>query len=285
MSIKKELHPNNIHNQGYDFALLVKKYPKLSEFIIKKFEKETIDFSNPVAVKEFNKALLFVHYGLNFWDFSEDNLCPPIPGRVDYIHHVADLIKGEEKVKLLDVGTGATCIYPLLGNAVYGWEFVGTDIDAQSLLNAQKIIDKNTLENQIILRYQKDESRILKGVVTKEDMFTATMCNPPFYKSEEEARGANRRKSRNLGNNTVRNFAGNSNELWYIGGEKAFLHTYLYESSQLPKASKWFTSLVSKKENVKSLETSGKKLGAKEFKVIPMHQGNKVTRIVCWRFI
>lgn len=284
MSTQKGLHPKNIHNQGYDFKLLVKKYPKLSSFIIEKFEKETIDFSDPVAVKEFNKALLVSYYGITSWEFPDENLCPPIPGRVDYIHHLADLVKDEKDVKVLDVGTGATCIYPLLGNAVYNWEFTASDIDAKSLSNAQKIIDKNNLEDQISLRYQKDETHILKGIIKEDDAFTLTMCNPPFYKSEEEARGANRRKSRNLGNNAVRNFAGNSNELWYVGGEKAFLHTYLYESSQVPNASKWFTSLVSKKENVESLQSSGKKLGVKEFKVIPMNQGNKVTRIVCWRF-
>ena len=110
------------------------------------------------------------------------------------------------------------------------------------------------------------------------------MCNPPFYKSLEEAQGANMRKSRNLGNNAIRNFSGNKNELWYIGGEKAFLHNYLYESSLHKTTSKWFTSLVSKKDNIKSLEESSKKLGATEFKVIPMSQGNKVSRIAAWRF-
>ena len=110
------------------------------------------------------------------------------------------------------------------------------------------------------------------------------MCNPPFYKSAEEARGANRRKSRNLGTNAIRNFAGNNNELWYEGGEKAFLQTYLYESSLLKNSATWFTSLVSKKENVESLEKSAKKLGVIDFKVIAMTQGNKVTRIVAWKY-
>ncbi|WP_299104223.1 23S rRNA (adenine(1618)-N(6))-methyltransferase RlmF [uncultured Tenacibaculum sp.] len=284
MSKQKSLHSQNIHNKGYDFDVLISKYPKLERYVVEKYGKATIDFSNPVAVKEFNRALLFAYYGIEYWQFSDENLCPPIPGRVDYIHHIADLVKGEQQVKVLDVGTGATCIYPLLGNAVYQWAFVASDIDSKSLANAQKIIDKNDLSKKIELRYQKDENHILKGIVREEDSFAVTMCNPPFYKSAEEARGANRRKSRNLGNNAVRNFAGNSNELWYVGGEKAFLHTYLYESSLLPKASTWFTSLVSKKENVESLQSSGKKLGVKEFKVIPMSQGNKVTRIVCWRF-
>lgn len=281
---KKALHKNNIHNKGYDFKVLQEKYPKIKEFVIEKYGKETIDFSNPKAVKEFNKALLSAYYNIKTWEFSDDNLCPPIPGRVDYIHYLADLIGKEKEVNVLDIGTGATCIYPLLGNAVYNWSFVASDIDLDSLDSAQDIIDDNNLDAKIKLRQQFKEEHVLKGILEKEDSFTVTMCNPPFYKSAEEARGANRRKSRNLGNNAVRNFSGNSNELWYIGGEKAFLHTYLYESSQYPTVSKWFTSLVSKKENVESLQKSGKKLGIKEFKVIPMTQGNKVTRIVCWRF-
>ena len=72
--------------------------------------------------------------------------------------------------------------------------------------------------------------------------------------------------------------------MWYVGGEKAFLHNYMYQSSLFNENCIWFTSLVSKKENVESLQASSKKLGVKEFKVIPMHQGNKVTRIVAWRY-
>ncbi len=285
--MSKLFHPKNKHNNGYDFDFLIKKYPSLEQFVVDKFDKKTIEFSNPKAVKEFNKALLFAHYGIKDWNFPDENLCPPIPGRVDYIHYLADLIgdSSEEKnIKILDIGTGASCVYPLLGVAEYNWDFVATDIDLDSLDTAQDIIDDNKLDSKIELSQQFKEEHVLKGIIEDGDAFTATMCNPPFYKSAEEARGANRRKSRNLGNNTVRNFAGNNNELWYIGGEKAFLHTYLYESSLFPKCSKWFTSLVSKKENVESLEKSSKKLGVQEFKVIPMSQGNKVTRIVCWRF-
>ncbi len=284
MADKKGLHKNNKHKNGYDFKFLKEKYPKITEFVIEKFDKETIDFSDPIAVKEFNKALLAAHYNIKDWNFSDDNLCPPIPGRVDYIHHLADLIGNEKEVTVLDIGTGASCIYPLLGIVEYDWNFVATDIDLDSLDYAQDIIDDNSFTDKVELRQQFKEEHILKEILKDDDSFTVTMCNPPFYKSAEEARGANRRKSRNLGNNAVRNFAGNSNELWYVGGEKAFLHTYLYESSLHPKASKWFTSLVSKKENVESLQASAKKLKVAEFKVIPMNQGNKVTRIVCWRF-
>jgi len=282
----KGLHPKNKHKNGYDFKKLTESNSALKEFVFTNdYGNKSIDFSNPKAVKELNKALLFSEHNIKVWDFPDNNLCPPIPGRVDYIHHLADLISSEEKdVKILDIGTGATCIYPLLGVAEYNWNFVATDIDLDSLDTAQDIIDDNHLAAKIELRQQVNEDHILIGVIDKKEQFTATMCNPPFYASAEEARGANRRKTRNLGNNSVRNFAGNNNELWYIGGEKAFLHNYLYQSSLYKNSSKWFTSLVSKKENVASLQKSAKKLGVKEFKIIPMHQGNKVTRIVAWRY-
>jgi 23S rRNA (adenine1618-N6)-methyltransferase len=281
----KGLHPKNIFKNGYNFDELIIKNPALKEFVAKnKFDTVTIDFSNPDAVKELNKALLFSFDKIKNWDFPDKNLCPPIPGRLDYIHYLSDLLSFKDNVNILDIGTGATCIYPLLGAVAYDWNFVATDIDLDSLDTAQDIIDDNKLQSKIELRQQENEQQILKGIIVDGDSFSAVMCNPPFYKSAEEAQGANGRKSRNLGNNAVRNFAGNNNELWYIGGEKAFLHNYLYESSLFRTSSKWFTSLVSKKENVQSLEKSSKKLGATEFKVIPMHQGNKVTRIVAWRF-
>jgi 23S rRNA (adenine1618-N6)-methyltransferase len=282
---EKNLHPKNKFNKGYNFDALIANHPTLKKYVsTNEFGVITIDFSNPEAVKELNKALLFSYETLAVWDFPDENLCPPIPGRLDYIHYLADLISSEEEVTILDIGTGATCIYPLLGVAEYNWNFVATDIDLDSLDTAQDIIVDNNLDGNIKLRQQLDEQQILKGILEENDSFSAVMCNPPFYKSSEEAQGANKRKNRNLGNNAVRNFSGNNNELWYIGGEKAFLHNYLYESSLYPNKSKWYTSLVSKKENVQSLEKSSKKLGAKEFKIISMSQGNKITRIACWRF-
>ena len=287
-STKKNFHKNNIHQSGYNFDELIKANIELKEFVFENdYGNFTVDFSDPKAVKEINRSLLKAYYKVKLWEFPDTNLCPPIPGRVDYIHHLNDLIKEsniEGEVSVLDIGTGATCIYPLLGNAVYGWSFVGTDIDLDSLDAAQDIIDDNDLDPQILLRQQFDENNILTGIVEKEDAFTIAMCNPPFYKSAEEARGANRRKTRNLGTNAVRNFAGNNNELWYVGGEKAFLHNYLYQSSLFKKQCTWFTSLVSKKENIESLQKSATKLGVQEFKIIPMHQGNKVTRIVAWKY-
>lgn len=282
------MHKNNIHNKDYNFSLLCEKHPQLKEYVFtNKHNNETINFAYPNAVKALNTALLKVHYNIDYWQFSDESLCPPIPGRVDYIHHLKELLTSTntKKGKILDIGTGATCIYPILGNSVYNWEFIASDIDENSLYNAQKIIDKNNLKNEISLRHQKEKENILFGILNSDDKLAATMCNPPFYSSEKEAQNANARKMKGLGiDSDVRNFSGNQNELWYKGGEKAFLHNYLYQSSKFKENCTWFTSLVSKKENVESMTKSLKKLNATTIKIIPMAQGNKATRIVAWSF-
>ncbi len=280
----KKFHKNNKHNKGYDFDFLVNKNQNLKIFITKKFEKTTINFSDPKAVKELNKSLLKAYYGINYWEFPDDNLYPPVPSRVDYLHYLSDMIMPNKKIKVLDIGTGASLIYPLLGVSAFDWNFVATDIDKQSLKSAKKIITKNKLSDKIELRFQEDKLHILEGIIQKNDSFTFTMCNPPFYKNILEAKQSNEQKNKNLDLKNKRNFSGKINELCYEGGEKAFIHTYLYESSKFPKSSQWFTCLVSKKENVKSLQTSAKKLNVAQFKIIPMQQGNKITRVVCWSF-
>jgi len=286
------LNRNNKHKKGYNFELLNTVHPEIEAFV---FENEhqtlTVNFADPKAVKALNTALLKAYYKIKFWEFPEENLCPPIPGRVDYIHYLADLLKAsgiEKDATIMDIGTGASCIYPLLGQAEYDWRFLATDIAERSLKNAQIIVDKNSLDKKIDLRHQPDGSLILKGVLKASEYISAAMCNPPFYRSKEEAQEATLRKLKGLGNKGgkgTRNFSGTSNELWYTGGEKAFLHNYLYESSLFKNQCFWYTSLVSKKENMKSMQRSLKKLGATDFKIIPMTQGQKISRIVAWTFL
>ncbi|MDO7173240.1 23S rRNA (adenine(1618)-N(6))-methyltransferase RlmF [Mariniflexile sp. AS56] len=285
-------HPNNKHKSGYDVDALCEVYPYLTPFVFENnFQTKTIDFANPKAVKALNSALLVKHYNIRFWDFPEANLCPPIPGRADYIHHLSDLLKGSkitESISVLDIGTGASCIYPILGNSEYKWKFTGVDIDESSLKYAQQIITKNGLNDSISLMHQKDKALIFNDILNTTVRFSATMCNPPFYKSEEEALNATSKKLQGLNSKeakVVRNFSGTHKELWYKGGEKAFLHNYLYESSLFKQQCFWFTTLVSKKDLVKGMQDSLKKLGAVNVKIIPMGQGNKLSRIVAWTFL
>ncbi|GAB5563822.1 MAG: 23S rRNA (adenine(1618)-N(6))-methyltransferase RlmF [Winogradskyella sp.] len=286
------MHKNNLHSKGYDFETLIQRYPKLISYVFaNKYGSETIDFSNPDAVKTLNSALLKTYYSINYWEFSDDNLCPPIPGRVEYIHVLYDLLKSSnlnKSIKVLDIGTGATCIYPLLGTSIYNWHFIASEIDKNSFKNANHIVQKNNLQSLIELRLQTKSESILDGILDASEVVTATMCNPPFYKNESEAIENTSRKLKGLGKTNkgfVRNFSGTSNELWYKGGEKAFLHNYIYQSSKLRTNCFWYTSLVSKKELIKDLKKSLKKLGATEIKLLDVSLGNKISRVVAWTFL
>ena len=284
------MHPHNRHIEAYDFQKLVESHAELKAHIINPHKRETIDFSNAESVIELNTALLKLHYGVKSWEIPKGYLCPPIPSRVDYIHHLNDLLDTSDDhttVKVLDVGTGASCIYPILGHSIYGWKFVGTETNSISLKFAQKNIDQNKLNNYIDLRFQKDPSAILDSVIKPHEHFAAALCNPPFYRDETEANKATKRKYQGLGidkSAEERNFGGNASELWYRGGEKAFLHNYLFQSKSYAGQIEWFTSLVSKKENIETLKESHKKLKGNDFLVIPMAAGNKITRIVAWNF-
>ena len=285
------MHKNNKHQNNYNIPKLIEVEPELKHFVFENdFGTQTIDFTNPEAVKLLNKALLKTYY-IDYWEFPDTNLCPPIPGRVDYIHHLAELIepyKLKSSVKVLDIGTGATCIYPLLGNSEYNWNFVATEVDNIALESSKIIVDKNNLNKIIELRLQPNKSQILKDIIRENDAFTLSMCNPPFYKNEQDATQSNLRKLTGLNKENTkpnRNFSGTANELWYKGGEKAFLHTYLYESSLFKTQCFWYTSLVSNKDLVKSLQKSLKKLGATQIRVINMQLGNKISRIVAWTFL
>ena len=86
-------HPRNRHQGRYDVAALVEASPELGPFVLRTPGGAlSIDFADPRAVKALNLALLTAHYGVRGWDIPEGYLCPPIPGRADYVHHLADLL-------------------------------------------------------------------------------------------------------------------------------------------------------------------------------------------------
>ena len=288
---KDKLHARSFHNKPYNFQELIVKVPELKQFIVKNREAiDTILFADPKAVYYLNKALLLHFYNLNFWDIPNQNLVPPIPGRADYIHYLADLLKVDDssKTSILDIGTGASLVYPLIGSSVYHWNFVATDIEPKSIEIAQKIINENIhLSSKIELRHQSNQKKILSGIITKNDYFDAVMCNPPFFKSKKEAetqtlrklKGLDKRKTPKL----INNFSGESNELWCNGGELSFVLNYIKESILFKTQVGWFTSLISNEDNLKPLQIELKK-SAKEIKVIDMAQGNKKSRILAWKF-
>jgi 23S rRNA (adenine1618-N6)-methyltransferase len=293
MATKPQLHPRNQHKQGYDFERLLAQTPDLARFVtLNPMGRMTIDFQDAQAVRMLNRALLRTHYKIDFWDIPADYLCPPIPGRVDYIHYLADLLGRERQktipygrqVKILDIGTGASLVYPLLGQSEYGWHFTGVDIDPIALKSARQICLFNRLK--ITLRQQMHPENIFHNVIEPQDFFHLTMCNPPFHASPEKASKGTARKWANLGkeNPSALNFGGQNAELWCLGGEIKFIATMIAQSAHVARQCLWFTSLVSKKDNLNPLHRILQTAQVKDVKVVDMAQGQKTSRFIAWSY-
>lgn len=291
------MHPRNKHQGRYDFEALSLASPSLKKFIQPNaYNAPSIDFANPCAVKALNKALLAGHYDILDWDIPDQFLCPPIPGRADYIHFLADLLNADEKQKIkgLDIGIGANAIYPLIGHREYHWEFVGSDINTSALKNVQKILQANGLNEAIQLRLQNNPNSIFKGVIQVDDLFDFSMCNPPFHASLEEAQAGTQRKinglNKNAGNHHSKrspfklNFGGQGAELYCEDGELSFILRMIEESAGFKKQCRWFTSLVSKVSNLSNIERALKNVSARKIQIIAMSQGQKQSRFVAWSF-
>ena len=296
---KSRLHFRNKNRDKYDLGALTTSNPELKNYITpNKFGVKSVDFSNPLAVKILNKALLNHYYGIKNWEFPDENLCPPIPGRADYIHHIADLL-GENnfgtipignKITCLDVGVGASCIYPIIGVIEYDWKFIGSDIDPKSIASAQNIINSNSaIKNKIECRLQKNSKDVFHGIISKEDKIELIICNPPFHTSIEDAKKGSVRKIKNLTGKKVKtpelNFSGISNELICEGGEYQFIQNMIRESKKLSKNCYWFSTLVSKQSNLKGIYKLLENIEANQIKRIPMGTGNKSSRILAWTFL
>jgi len=291
------LHPRNLHQGRYDFASLIATLPQLEAYVrLNPSAEPTIDFTDSQAVLLLNQALLAKYYQVKYWQLPPGYLCPPIPGRADYVHYLADLLargycelpKGK-KFKLLDIGTGANVIYPVIASQSYGWQVVGTDIDTVAVKAAALIVASNpALKPYVNVVQQQDRNAIFSGVINSEQRFHLTMCNPPFFASEAEAEAASSRKWTNLGKagqGHQRNFAGQQHELWCEGGELKFISQMITESQLFKQQVCWFSTLVSQQKHVNLLKKLLGSVGAVQSEVIEMRQGQKVSRILAWSFL
>jgi 23S rRNA (adenine1618-N6)-methyltransferase len=306
---------------------LVQALPALGAHVIAAAQsrsgRETIDFADPQAVRALNHALLRAQYGVREWMLPDGALCPPVPGRADYLHHLADILAESSEdgrtlprgaaVRGLDVGTGASFIYPLIGASCYGWSFVGTESECASAESAERIRVANACALQSLgsseVRLQPDSRRLLRGLCADpRERFDFVMANPPFYRSAEEYARENARKRSGLAANLVkrgraavppagaaaaavptsgsdRNFGGVGAELWCPGGEVSFVGALIDESEEWAERALWFSSLVSRTEHVSLLRA---KLESKrelaEGRIVQMGQGQKRTSLLLWTY-
>lgn len=294
---KQELHSRNKHRGAYNFPQLIEGTPELADHVfLNQYGNLSLDFSDPLAVKTLNRALLNHFYQISLWDIPDGYLCPPIPGRADYIHYAADLLADQngnipsgKSIRVLDIGVGANCIYPLMGHQEYGWTFVGSEIDQLAIRSARNIIEANGLAKFITIRKQNSAKSIFKDIIHRDEKFDLSMCNPPFHSSMKAAAEGTGRKWKNLGkdkkDSELLNFGGKNAELWCEGGEQGFLLQMISESAEYAGSVKWFTSLVSKKESLAACYKVLERFKPSEIRTIVMKQGQKQSRILAWSWL
>ena len=316
-------HPRNSFQGTYDMDRLVSCYPKLSPHVIQgPTGRSTVDWADPIAVRALNTALLVADYNVNpsYSDIlPQDALVPPVPGRADYVHHIADLLqkctsnngktnaaeipKGSGIIGF-DIGTGASCIYATIAASVYGWRMIASDINKTSLESARKIVYANRHDNLISIRHQSDSGSIFDGILEQDERLDFCMCNPPFYHNREQFVAENTRKMKGLAKSRGRlndgevvvvssnNFGGIESELICRGGEVRFIKHTFNESKKYRDKCLWFTSLVSRNDNLKKIKSymRGRRIrkGYKEIKVIdqiPIGAGKKKSNVLIWTFM
>ena len=274
----------------YDFTALAEAHPELSHYVVNARGYETIDFGNPSAVRALNIALLKKDYMLSYYDLPEENLIPAVPGRWQYIKELAQLFvqsgaSKRAKMHILDIGTGANVIYPLLAHQRLGWTAVGSDISEVSLTHAQQILDRNGIPKTAVeLVHQANPQHILRGVIDDMDYVDAVVFNPPFYDTAE-SQDANVHKAQKLGTEAVRNFGGKEHEIACDGGELRILKDYITESKTYANKAYWYTCLVSQGVNLKPLTKMLKALPQMTHGTMAIDTTNKKARVLFWSFL
>ncbi|KAK1984674.1 hypothetical protein LZ30DRAFT_585679 [Colletotrichum cereale] len=245
-----------------------------------------LDFNDPAAVMQLTKTLLKNDFGLEV-ELPENRLCPPVPNRHNYILWLKGLLDSttyddpDRGVIGLDIGTGASCIYPLLGCTQRRWSFFATDIDPKNLSCAEKNVELNDLQTRISVITRTPQDRLVPLDELGVDALGFVMTNPPFYTSEEDLVDSAKQKSRPPSTACT----GAPVEMVTDGGEVSFVGRILEESLVLRERVQWYTSMFGKQSSLEDFVGILREKAIDNYAVTEFVQGNKTRRwAVAWSF-
>ncbi|KAK5929308.1 hypothetical protein CgunFtcFv8_010548 [Champsocephalus gunnari] len=261
MALNKSMHPRNRYkDKPPDFAYLASKYPDFQQHVHTSLAgRPVVNFKEPEAVRALTCTLLKEDFGLSI-EIPLERLIPTVPLRLNYIHWVEDLIDGQKQPRRgIDIGTGASCIYPLLGATMNGWYFLATEVDDICFDYAMKNVEQNSLSDLIkgnltylicvypFLVVKVPQKTLLMDALKEETeiVYDFCMCNPPFFANQLEAKGVNSRNSRRPPPSSVN--TGGVTEIMAEGGELEFVKRIIHDSLQLKKRLRWYSCMLGKK--------------------------------------
>ncbi|KAI1352462.1 hypothetical protein F5Y01DRAFT_95223 [Xylaria sp. FL0043] len=285
----REDYYTNLYSTEPDFHRLGLQHPEFGAMLK---GGAHLDFTDPAAVMQLTKTLLKVDFGIQI-NLPPNRLCPPVPNRHNYILWLKELLDStspsysqqydpERKVTGVDIGTGASLIYPLLGCVQRpNWHFIATDIDAESLASARENARLNNLEARIhIVDRRASDSLVpdLDGDTTVDFV----MVNPPFYSSDAELQELAAQKSQPPHSACT----GAPVEMVCEGGEVEFVERIINESLLLRGRVQWYTAMLGKQSSIEILIGTLKKHKINNFAVTTFIQGSKTRRwALGWSFL
>ncbi|XP_033833328.1 RNA N6-adenosine-methyltransferase mettl16 isoform X2 [Periophthalmus magnuspinnatus] len=285
MALNKSMHPRNRYkDKPPDFAYLAAKYPEFQQHVQTSLVgRPVINFKEPEAVRALTCTLLKEDFGLTI-EIPLERLIPTVPLRLNYIHWVEDLIDGQKQLRRgIDIGTGASCIYPLLGATMNGWYFLATEVDDICFDYAKKNVEQNNLSD--LIKVVKVPKKTLLMDALKEEteiVYDFCMCNPPFFANQLEAKGVNSRNSRRPPPSSVN--TGGVTEIMAEGGELEFVKRIIHDSLQLKKRLRWYSCMLGKKCSLAPLKEELRKQGVPKVTYTEFCQGRTMRWALAWSF-
>ncbi|KAI4297737.1 hypothetical protein L6164_037608 [Bauhinia variegata] len=328
------IHPKNKYSENPpDFSLLASLYPSFQPFVYYSRDgRPRIDWTDFNATRELTRILLLHDHGLNWW-IPDGQLCPTVPNRSNYIHWVEDLLSSNivpktnstgVKVRGFDIGTGASCIYPLLGASLLGWTFVGSDVTDVALEWARKNVSSNPQISELIeirrvesnrntLCLEGFEESVYGGSKMKSSGDFDTEVTPGPLAAPDLHVNKNKiyhgppilvgvvkddekfdfcmcnppffESLEEAGLNPKTSCGGTPEEMVCPGGELAFITRIIEDSAVLNHSFRWYTSMVGRKSNLKNLVSKLWEVGVTIVKTTEFVQGKTSRWGLAWSFL
>ncbi|KAF8263124.1 hypothetical protein EI94DRAFT_1773028 [Lactarius quietus] len=294
------MHERNLYKTPPDFESLAHAYPALRPQSVLLFHSQvshlpyagcslrsiirapedgspTIDFHDENAQRRLTQALMFRDFDIQL-EIPDDKLCPPVPNRLNYVLWLQDILSHSSSQELqltsirgIDVGTGASAIYPLLACRLSpNWHFVATGN-----------VDRNGLSERISVLPADPTGPILFPLTQDPAAsFDFSMCNPPFYASAEEVASSAAAKA--LSPNAV--CTGSEVEMITDGGEQGFVSRMVRESLAIGERCRWYTSMLGKLSSLIALVTLLRAHSITNYALTELVQGHTRRWALAWSF-
>ena len=289
MTLNPYIHERNPYKVPPDFKELAVECPEFRSVLKTELNgKLSLDWKDRDAVRVLTLTLLKRDFGLDV-RIPPGNLVPTLPLRFNYLLWLEDLMAANEGSNLhsdfncsepfgLDVGVGASCVYPLLAAKHFKWHVLGSDVDPESLASARENVARNNLEERVELFHQDPEGPVFEEAISRSPSkkLAFTLCNPPFYEGSQTSpvRAPRHEKP-----------AGKVNEMTTPGGEVALVERMIQESLKLKNSVLFFTCMVGHKGSLKEIKKVFHSLFTNvHFSTTEFCQGRTMRWGVAWSF-